>query len=165
MSLHFSKGMLKDMRDTIQHTLIETLQVMFCIDAVIPPRRRPVTIDHTVCSCIDMMHGDTGTCLSLATSKTVINLICDRIEPGIKPHTDAMINDVIAELANIISNQLRTSFIFQHDITFHLSLPRVCVPDYAPPGMQSLKVHFNIGPDKGLDMDMVYSREEEDARG
>jgi hypothetical protein len=157
MRVRFSKAMLKDIRDVIQHTLIETLQVMFCINAVIPPRRRSLALDQTVCACIDMTYGETGICLSLATSKSVISLICDKIEPGVRLHTAAMIDDVISELANIVSNQLRTSFNYQHDIMFALSLPRVCAPDCTPLGMQSLKVRFNINPENGLDLDMVYA--------
>jgi CheY-specific phosphatase CheX len=162
---YFSKAMLNDIRNAIQQTLVETFQVMFNINVNVKPHQGPVTLDEVVCSYIEMVHEDTKVLLSIATSKPVIKMICDRIERDPNKHTKAMIEDVISELTNIISNQLRTSFSYQHDIMFEIGLPKVCDPNYTVKGAQTLKVHFLVTPENIFDMDITYIETEGNVRG
>ena len=100
----FTDEMLKEIRETILNSLVETFHVMFNLDVVLQPHLAVISGKDIVCSYVEMLRSDQKIYLSIAASRAVINAICDQLEPEISDHSSAMIEDVSAEITNIISN-------------------------------------------------------------
>ena len=138
----FSPAIIKEIRLDIERILIETFHVMLSLDVVVIPGIELMEGQDRICSYLKMKHGSTEAVLALSTSRTVVNLLCDRIEQGVSPHSEALITDVISELTNIVANHLRTKLNYSYDILFDVSLPHSgCIPD-VPHNVHVLKIYF-----------------------
>ncbi len=152
----FSEKLLQEIKSTVRDTLAETFHVMFQLDIVISPEFDTKGQEDSVCSCIKMSHNDNVAYLSIATSKAVIDMICDQIEPGVTSHSKELTDDVIKEIVNIISNHLRTSFSTTNGIMFDLGFPKSCSENCIPSEADAFKVHFIINPDNKFNLDITH---------
>lgn len=156
MKSYFSRESLDEMRGCIHSTLVETFQIMFQIDISMRPQM--VSGDSDVCSYIEMVSDDEQICLSVAVSRYVVDLVSDGLEPGVKPHSPELTNDIVSEISNIIANVLRTHMINTHGVTFNLGLPQVGLADGIPSQWTNkLNIHFNITAEQGIDLQMTYT--------
>ena len=157
MKQFFSDETLQEIRCTIQQSLIETFHIMFRLDVVVSPEIAISGGDKTVCSYVEMTHEGSRAFLSIATSKAAINMICDKLEPEVSSHSSALVGDVISEITNIVSNQLRTHLDLKCGILFELSMPKSCSANCSSFGAEALNVHFNITAENNLNMEITYT--------
>ena len=153
----FTERSLEDIRQSIHQTLIDTFKVMFQLDVVVDPESKTIQPDQLVRSTIEMKHAEMNIRLSLATTRVVAGLICDRFDPETKIHSNEMIADIISEITNIISNQLRTNIELKHHILFDVSLPQQGIPDHTPHGTQAFNIFFTIGTMHEFNMNMTHT--------
>lgn len=157
MKSYFSGASLQAMQECVRDSLVETFQVMFCIDMKMLPATHTESGDAS--AYMEMVGKDDHVCLSISMAQQVVTMVADILEPSVRPHTQVLCDDVVNEICNIVSNVVRTYLISTYGVTYALSLPRLGHGEEIPEAWTDrLLIHFRITADEGLNLEMTYTQ-------
>ena len=156
MNQFFSPDVLNEIRRSISRSLADTFQMMFQIDILLLPQLIKEENPEVVHAYIEMSYQEMQAILLIAISRQIIEQIADNLEPGVTPHSDAILRDVVREVTNIVANHLRSYVYDKMAVEFVLGLPQSGLPPQIANGVHAVGLHFRIKEHYTLDLDFSF---------
>ncbi|MDR3450683.1 MAG: hypothetical protein P4M15_13235 [Alphaproteobacteria bacterium] len=155
MTQPFSPEILRDIRRNISRSLTDTFQMMFQMDILMMQPPGPPS-NNNVSAHIDMANDETSACLSVTVSRKVVEHICRQLQPGIPPQPH-VVQDIVCEITNIVSNHLRSYMADKMGIEFALSLPKAGPAPANKVTENAISLHFRLQEQNCIELDFSYA--------